>query len=98
MPATEERNVGIQVDLNLEEYLVRGGSIGDGPEGITFACIIAPVSDETMAALDRAAENHATIRLLLPDPLLLDLVALERKDPHGVRIVGRIVVPCKAVD
>ena len=44
-----------------------------------------------MAALDRAAENHGTIRLLLPDPLLLDLVALERKDPHGVRIVGRIV-------
>jgi len=99
MPAQEEeRRVGTQLDLNLVEYQVRGGSMGYGPEGGTFACIIGPVSDETLAALDRAAENHGTIRLLLPQPLVLDLVSLERKEPHGVRIVGRIVDPRKAAE
>jgi hypothetical protein len=96
MPAVEERHVGTQLELTLADYEVRGASMGHGVAGPSFACTIGPVSDETMAALDRAAERHDTIRLLLPQPLLLELVTLERREPQRVRIVGRIFKTVKA--
>ena len=96
MPAEEERRVGTQLELKLADYEVRGASIAHGVEGSSFACTIGPVSDETMAALDRAAESHGTICLLFPRPLLLNLVTVERKEPRRVRISGRIFDPLTA--
>ena len=90
MPLKEQRHTGIQLELNLADYEVRGASMGHGVDGSRFACNIGPVSDEAMAALDRVAESHGTICLLLPEPLMLDLVIVERKDPKRVRIIGRI--------
>ncbi len=90
MPQKEERDTATQLELNLADYEVRGASVGHGADGSRFACSIGPVSDEAMASLDRVAETHGKIRLLLPEPLLLDLVTVERKDPKRVRIVGRI--------
>ena len=82
-----------QLKLSLGDYSVNGASIGHGPDGTQFACTIGPLSDANVAALFRAAENHARICLLLPEPLLLDLVATECKELHRVRIVGRVVDP-----
>ena len=96
MPATENNNAGAQLQLRLADYEVRGASMGHGVQGPSFACTIGPLSDETMAALDRAAERHGTICLLFPQPLLLELVTLERKEPQRVRIVGRIFKAVKA--
>jgi hypothetical protein len=96
MPAEQERRMGTQLELNLADYDIHGASVGYGAEGSSFACTIEPVSDETMVALDRAVESHGTISLLLPRPLLLELVALERKGPQRVRIVGRIFDAAKA--
>jgi hypothetical protein len=79
-----------KLELNLADYNVYGASIGCGRDGTTFAFTICAVSDATVTALERAAETRERICLLLPQPLLLDLVALERKGPHQVRIVGRI--------
>jgi hypothetical protein len=90
MPRKEKRDTGIQLELSLADYEVRGASMGHGVDGSRFACNIGPLSDEAMAALDRVAESQGTICLLLPEPLLLDLVTVERKDPKRVRIVGRI--------
>ena len=70
--------------------------MGYGAEGYSFGCTIGPLSDETIAALDRAAESHATICLLFPQPLLLELVTLERREPQRVRLVGRITKAIKA--
>ena len=70
MPAEEERRVGTQLELKLADYEVRGASIAHGVQGSSFACTIGPVSDETMAALDRAAESRGTICLLFPRPLV----------------------------
>jgi hypothetical protein len=91
MPGKEERNVGAQLELNLGNYQVRGASIGYGPKGGAFACTVGPISDETMAALTRAVESRGTICLLFPQPLTLNLITLERKEPQAIRIVGRIV-------
>jgi hypothetical protein len=44
-----------------------------------------------VAALVATAHYHGTICLLLPHPLLLDLVAVEREERQRVRIAGRIV-------
>ena len=96
MPEKEERPLAVQLDLNLADCQVLGGSIGCGPHGSTFAFTVEPVSIETLAALDRAIDGHGTLRVLFPQPLLLELVSLERKGPRGVRIVGRIIDPLKA--
>jgi hypothetical protein len=98
MPAEKHPGTGAQVELRLGEYHVHGGSISSGPQGMLFACTIDPLSDETIAALGGAVEHHRRIRLLLPRPLLLDLVSLERKEPRSVRIVGRIIDLTKAGD
>ena len=90
--ATEETgNVGPQLELSLAGYSVNRASIGYGPDGAEFACTVGPMTDETIAALDGAAEKDGRVCLMFPQPLLLDLVAIERKDPHSVRIVGHIV-------
>jgi hypothetical protein len=96
MPVEKERPMGTQLELNLADYAIHGASVGYGVEGSSFSCTIEPVSAETMVALDRAAANHGTICLLLPQPLLLELVTLERRGPQRVRIVGRMFDAAKA--
>jgi hypothetical protein len=91
MPAKEGSDVWTQLELSLADYNLKGASIGSGPDGIRFACTIGPVSEATLAALDGAAQNHGRVCLLLPQPLLLDLVVLERKEAHSIRIVGHVV-------
>ena len=90
MPPKKERPIGTQLELSLADYEIHGASVGYSVEGSSFACTLEPVSDETMVALDRAAESHGIICLLLPKPLLLELVTLERRGPQRVRIVGRM--------
>ena len=87
-----------QLKLSLRDYSINGASVGHGPAGTQFACTIGPLPDETVAALFRAAENHGRICLLLPEPLLLDVVATERKEPQCVRIVGRVIDPFSMSD
>jgi len=87
-----------QLKLRLGDYSIKGASIGHGPDGTQFACTIGPLPDETVAALFRAAENHGRICLLLPEPLLLDVVATECKEPRRVRIVGRVIDPFSMSD
>lgn len=96
MPAKEERHIGTQLELKLVDYEVGGASMTHGVDGSSFARTIGPVSDETMVVLDHAAESHGTICLLLPQPLLLELVTLERRAPQRVRIVGRICARLQA--
>jgi hypothetical protein len=96
MPIKKEHPFGTQLELNLADYAIHGASVGYGAEGSRFACTIEPVSAETMLALDRAAESHGTICLLLPQPLLLELITFERRGPQRVRIVGRMFDGAKA--
>ena len=87
----EPGSVPPQLELSLGDYHVNGASIGYGRDGTKFAFAIGPISDATAAALEGAARNHWRLCLLLPKPLLLEFVALEHKEPHKVRIVGRII-------
>jgi hypothetical protein len=94
MREEQESRGQLALELNCDALEVKSASFSPGPggEGGVFSCSIGPVTDETVAALDRAAHTHALIRLLFSEhPLLLDLVTLERKAPQLVRIVGHIV-------
>jgi hypothetical protein len=96
MTEEQERARQFTLDLNCDEYEVRAASFSPGREGEggLFSCSIAPVTDETAAALAQAVQSHTLIRLSFSEhPLLLDLVTLERKAPQSVRIVGHIVRP-----
>jgi hypothetical protein len=85
-------HIKAQLELRLDEYQTNGGSIGYGPNGTTFAFTLGPVSDEIVAALNDVAEKRGTICLYcFREPLFFDPVAIERKGPRKVRIVGRIV-------
>ncbi len=80
------------VELSLGHYNVSGASIQCGREGTTFAFTIWPISDATLIALEREARTDRRICLICCDrPLLLDLLAIERKDRQQVRIVGIVV-------
>lgn len=94
----QETPVGSHFNLSFVDYSVNGGSISHGQDGTQFACTIGPLSDATMAALFRAAEDHRRVCLLLPEPLLLDVVTLEYKKPQRVRIVGRVIDPFSMSD
>lgn len=91
VPPQKQREAATQLELSLRHYDISGASISHGPEGTKFACTLGPLADETIAALDSAAQTGGLLRLLFPQPLLLDLLALERKEPQRIRIVGRIV-------
>ena len=93
----EASDVRPQLELKLDEYKVTGGSIGYGRGGTTFAFTVGPLSASTVAVLDSVAEAHGRICVYCcRQPLLLDLVALERKEPSRVRIVGRMVAGASA--
>ena len=80
------------VELSLADYNSYGASISCDRDGTTFAFTIGPVPDATVAALEGVVQAHKRISLnCCGQPLLLDLVALERKESRKARIVGRIV-------
>ena len=78
-------------ELRLADYDVKGASIDCGRHGTTFAFTIGPLPDSTLAVLNGVARDQGRICLYCcGEPLLVDLVAMDRK-PHAVRIVGRVV-------
>lgn len=90
----EERRGQLPLDLDCANRHVMAASFVPGPDeqpGV-FSCVIDALSEETVAVLDRALQEHARVRLLFSDrALLLEYVKLERKDPQSVRIVGQLV-------
>jgi hypothetical protein len=84
--------------LSMRDYSANGASVSCSGDGIKFAFTIWPLSEATVAALEGAAQDHVRICLLLPEPVLLDLEALEHKGPQRVQIVGRIVDPFSMSD
>ena len=81
-----------QFALSLDDYKVNGGTIGLSREGTSFAFTIGSLPDAAVAALEDAAQKHERIRLYCcREPLLFDLVTLERTELTKVRIVGRII-------
>lgn len=94
MAEERERRGQLALELNCVGLNVKSASFSPGPDGRggLFSCSLGPVTDETVEALDRAAQTHTLVDLVFSDhPLLLDLVTLERKAPQVVRIVGHIV-------
>jgi hypothetical protein len=76
----------------LDDCKVHGGSIGCSQDGVTLALTIWLAADAAVAALEDLAQKHGRICLHgCREPLLLDLVTLERKEPRKIRIVARIV-------
>ena len=88
----QEVPVKPQLELSLADFGTSGGSIGCGPNGTTFTVTIWPLSDATADVLGDLAQKHGRISLhCCGQPLLFELVELDRKGPRKARIVGRIV-------
>ena len=81
-------------ELDCSDREVTAASFAPGPEDFSgvFACSVAPVAEEAVAALERASHEHVPVRLLFRDySLLLGLAAVERKEPQSVRIIGQLL-------
>jgi hypothetical protein len=86
-------------DFHFGDSRVRSASFAPtmGSDTGIFACSVGPLTNELLAALERAAREHTRIRLMFEHPVLLDFVKLERKGPQSVRIVGEVIYdPMKA--
>jgi hypothetical protein len=90
MPAQDVGSGNTELSLSLGEYNVSGGSIRCNGDEIKFAITIWTVPEGTVAVLQAVARKHGRIRLLLPHPVLLNLVAVERKEQQ-LRITGRVL-------
>ncbi len=95
MAQDEERRGQLALELDCTAHHVSGQSFMPAPNGGVgglFSCSVGPLPNETLAALDEAARAHAPVRLLFnATPLVLEMVSIERKDAHRVRIVGSVV-------
>ena len=90
--AQDANYVGRPLDLSLGDYNVNGGSINCGQDGTKFSFTVWPLSDALAAAFDGVVQQRGRICLhCCGEPVLLDLVSVERTEPQRVRIVGRIV-------
>ena len=90
----QERRGQLPLELQFSDDRLSSASFAPSPgsDGGLFSCSIAPVTEETVVELERAARAHTPIRLKFSErPLLLDHVTVERKGPHSVRIVGHVV-------
>lgn len=95
MAEPQERRGQLALELDCSAHHVSGQSFMPAPHGGSgglFSCSVGPLPNETLAALDEAARTHAPVRLLFDQkPLMLEMVSLERKEAHRVRIVGTVV-------
>jgi hypothetical protein len=83
-------------ELDCPDSQVRSASFTPDIHGGIFSCSIEAVPAAAVNALDDAARRHVPVRLIFArQPIVLDLLTLERKEPHSVRIVGR-VLPAEA--
>lgn len=100
MAENEKRRGQLTLELDCTAHHASGQSYMPAPNGGAgglFSCSLGPLPNETLAALDEAARTHAPVRLLFDTkPLVLEMVTLERKEAHRVRIVGTVVKPEKA--
>jgi hypothetical protein len=89
----EAEYVKPELELSLDEHKVSGGSIAHDKAGTTtFAFTIGPLSNATETALEGVAHTHGRICLFCcRQPLVLELLTLERKEARKLRIVGRVV-------
>ena len=81
-------------ELHVAESTVTGMMFSPGPgsDGGLFSFSVGPLGDDALAALERAAQDQTPVRLMFSEhPLLLNLVSLERKEPHCARIVGHVL-------
>ena len=90
MPAQDVGSGDTELSLSLRDYNVSGGSIRCNRDEIKFAITIWTVPEAAVAVLEAVALKRGRIRLLLPHPVLLDLVAVERKEQQ-LRIMGSVV-------
>jgi hypothetical protein len=90
MPAQDEGSGNTEPSLSLRDYNVSGGSIRCKQDEIKFAITIWTLPEATVAMLEAVALKRGRIRLLLPHPVLLDLVAVERNE-RQLRITGRVL-------
>jgi hypothetical protein len=84
------------LDLDFSALRVSRGSFSPKPgsKGGLLSFSVEPLTSELVARLDRAAHEHALVRIRFSgDPLLMELLTLERKEAHSVRIVAHVFDP-----
>lgn len=81
----------LQIDCSSAEQ-VNATSVAFSAKGELFDCTVGRMTKQAVSVLDDAMYAHLPVQLLLAgSSLLLDLESLESRDPHTIRIVGRVI-------
>ena len=80
------------VELDCSGCEIKFGSMKyGGPEGPTFRSILGPLTEEVAAALERAAQCGAPVRLVFPKTRLeFERIEISRADPGWFQLVGEV--------
>jgi len=79
------------LELDCVDYQLKSASISDGPDGAVFRCVLGPLTEDVLAALERAAAARLEVRLVFATrPLRFARIDLDRVEPGWVQFVGRI--------
>jgi hypothetical protein len=90
----EERLRGqLHFELVFAQARVESASRTISSRGDELSYLIADLAAEQIAGLERAAQDHTPVSLVLGESavVVLDLVSLERKGPRSFQIVGHVV-------
>ena len=79
------------LELDCADYQLKSASISDGPDGAVFRCMLGPLTEDVLAALERAAAASLEVRFVLANqPLRFARIDLDRVERGWIRFVGRI--------
>ena len=79
------------LELNCADYQLKSASMSHGPDGAVFRCMLGPVTEDVLAALERAAAARLEVRLVFAnEPLRFVRIDLDRVEPGWIQFVGRI--------
>ena len=81
-----------RIDCSSAERVKAASVEKCGPSGEMFDCTVGRMTKQAASALDDALYTHAPVELLFADgSLFLDVEALESREAHTIRIVGRVI-------
>ena len=80
------------VELDCSGCEIKFGSMScGGPEGPTFRSILGPLTEDVLAALERAAQCGAPVRLIFPESRMeFQRIEISRAEPGWFQLVGEV--------
>ena len=87
------------LELKCSAQQLKAASITYSQSGSLYRCSCGPLTEDELAAHERAARDHAVIRLVFPaSDVALANVSFQRVQAGWVQLEGRVVYEGRAIE